>query len=359
MIDKIINSGLVPPQELTIAITSACNLKCLHCWPRCGDNNRISNLSFEVFARLIGNFSRYGVERVIITGGEPILHPEWKKILSYTCKHSGIKDICLQTNATLINCDVINALREYSDILSVHVSLDGIAEHNDFVRGPNSYSKALTGLFHLSKSELKSRVHVNVTEFEHNYGDIPVLLEFVKSLGFARFTSSTMIRAGRAMDSPALKMPSDSQFTQIVQTYNTNSQFRRTYDKIGMISAIEWYKGKKSSTRCGCEIFKKPYVAADLRLFPCVFLQVDDFAAIVSSADGLDELILKYLPLWALLQKISMARTQQLYECRECSGFGHCAAGCMGRAMSINGNPFTKEDRCSLRKAIYKCNFQS
>jgi radical SAM protein with 4Fe4S-binding SPASM domain len=355
MLDKFVNAGLHPPRELTFAITKDCNLECGHCWPNYSGETESGHIPLEVFRRTILDFIAYGLEKVIITGGDPLLHPDWFSIARYSCGEQRIKEVCIQTNATLIDSHIIDLLLSPGmEKISVQVSLDGgTAKTNDIVRGEGTFKKALRGLRLLADSGLRTRVSINFTEFRHNYEEIPFVLGLLKNLGIPKFTSSTLVKSGRAAGSKMLKLPEPKQYLSIIGLYNSNSRFKMIYDEIGNIAAIEWYKGRGSPGRKGCDLVKKPYISADLKLFPCVFLPVDKYAASLIEIPDINEIFSVYIPLWAELQKLSLERPETLTECSACPGARHCASGCMGRAIALKGDPLSTEDRCSLRKAIY------
>ena len=283
------------------------------------------------------------------------MHPKWQSLLLFACKVGDITEVLLQTNATLVTADTVKfLLSPEMKRVSLQVSLDGgSAKVNDLVRGKGAFKKALNGLILLANGGLKSRLNVNLTEFRHNFEEIPHLLEFLKNLGISRFTSSTLIKAGRAARSKKLMQPSASQYVEIVKLYNSNSGFKEIYEEMGNIAPIEWHKSMSKPSRKGCELFKKPYISAGLKLFPCVFLPVEKYGISLLNFGNISDALSAGIPLWAGLQKLSLSRALSLEGCQSCPGYHHCASGCMGRAMALKGEFMAEEDRCSLRKAIY------
>src|SRR5512147_2426468 len=68
--------------DLRISVTDRCNFRCVYCMPRTvfGRDHaflpRAELLTFEEIARLVGIFTRLGVEKVRLTGGEPLVRRE-------------------------------------------------------------------------------------------------------------------------------------------------------------------------------------------------------------------------------------------------------------------------------------------
>jgi len=54
------------------------------------------------------------------------------------------------------------------------------------------------------------------------------------------------------------------------------------------------------------------------------------------------------------LLKTSHRRSESIQECRDCPGQSDCAGGCMGRAWGSRGDLLAADDRCELRRSIYK-----
>ena len=185
MWDKFVNAGLHPPRELTFAITKDCNLECSHCWPDSSRRAGPGHVPFEVFREIVQGFLAHGLEKVIITGGEPLLHPDWFSFARFSCGAQGMREVCLQTNATLVDARTVDLLLSPGmEKISVQVSLEGgTANTNDIVRGEGTFKKVMRGLRFLADGGLRSRVTINFTEFRHNYEEIPFLLGLLKNLG--------------------------------------------------------------------------------------------------------------------------------------------------------------------------------
>jgi len=83
---------------------------------------RDSILSFEEIDRLVGIFSGLGVDKVRLTGGEPLLRHQLPNLVRLLRRHRGIRDIALTTNGILL-ARYAKELRD-SGLSRVTVSLD-------------------------------------------------------------------------------------------------------------------------------------------------------------------------------------------------------------------------------------------
>ncbi len=355
VLDSIIRAGLRSPKIVTLMVTNGCNLSCLHCWPESRSCGTAPPVPADTIRRLIGEFVLLGVEEICLTGGEPLTHPDWFEILSFACRQPGLNRVRLQTNATLLTEVDIEALGSIDfKGLTMQVSLEGaLAETNDRVRGPGSFEQAFRGLKFLAEAGLGQQVVVAFTETQHNFAELPRLLQLLDGLGIGRLVSGTLVLGGRAAHSDQVAPPTPAQYRELLNLYHSDPQFRSRYKKLGNIAAFEWFTGKSCPASEGCICIETPYINADGEMYPCLMLPIDKLAAKDVFHRPLDEVLLEALSLWAELPDLNRRRSVELEACKNCPGRLHCAGGCMGRAYAATGDFMNVEDRCALRKSVY------
>src|SRR5207245_5543531 len=81
-------------------------------------------LSFEEIAELVGIFTGLGVEKVRLTGGEPLLRRDLDRLVRLLAQTSGIRDLALTTNGVLL-ARYARALRE-AGLRRIAVSMDAL-----------------------------------------------------------------------------------------------------------------------------------------------------------------------------------------------------------------------------------------
>jgi cyclic pyranopterin phosphate synthase len=97
-----------PLHDLRISVTDRCNFRCVYCMPRAvfGRDHaflpRAELLTFEEIARLVGTFTRLGVEKVRLTGGEPLVRRELPSLVRMLVAVPGVRDLTLTTNGVLL-----------------------------------------------------------------------------------------------------------------------------------------------------------------------------------------------------------------------------------------------------------------
>jgi GTP 3',8-cyclase len=96
-----------PVRDLRISVTDRCNFRCVYCMPKevYGRDYRFLErrelLTFEEIARLTRAFAGLGVEKVRLTGGEPLLRRELERLIEMLAAIPGL-DLTLTTNGSLL-----------------------------------------------------------------------------------------------------------------------------------------------------------------------------------------------------------------------------------------------------------------
>lgn len=353
-LEALRQQGLRPPKMLTFSITGSCNLTCMHCWVEAVSSSPPAHVPGPVLLRLIREHKSLGGEGVRITGGEPLCHPGWLDLLRFACD-IGFRTVALQTNAMLFKDEHVTALNELNcPGLSLQVSLDGAcAQTHDYVRGKDAFKRALEGIRRLADGGLARRISIFFTEMRHNLEEIPALLELADSLGIGSVSTGSLVLFGRAAKTSLLAPPDPDQYMRLLNLYETDPRFRQLYDKIGTTAPLEWLTGDAPRTEC-CTFVENPYLTPGGRLYPCVLCHADGFAVTGVFDKGLAAAFTEGAPLWSSLLRTSHRRADSIAECRECPGQSDCAGGCMGRAWGSCGDFLAADDRCELRRNVYK-----
>src|SRR6266550_5467768 len=93
-----------PLRSLRISVTDRCNLRCQYCMPEAEYAwlPRESLLDFEEVAVLADVFTSLGVDRVRLTGGEPLLRRDLPSLIELLAGRPAIRDLALTTNGVLL-----------------------------------------------------------------------------------------------------------------------------------------------------------------------------------------------------------------------------------------------------------------
>lgn len=144
--------NLLRPQNVTIELTTLCNLKCKHCSYSFGGNN-YKEMCISTVIGLAKWCSENGVQRIILTGGEPFCRTDIFEILEgIRSFYSGSLEI--MTNGTLIDKSDIPFIIE--NVNRLHISLDGYDEVSvSSIRGQYVFEKIITLINNLHSNNFK------------------------------------------------------------------------------------------------------------------------------------------------------------------------------------------------------------
>ena len=175
-----------PVKDLRISVTDRCNFRCTYCMPQDEYEwiNKKEILTFEEITRLANLFVGLGVEKIRLTGGEPLVRKDLDHLVARLSTIPGLEDLCLTTNGSLL-AEQIEALKA-AGLKRVNVSIDTL-DNEKFKRMTKrgDLAKVLEGIFAAKKHGLKPIKLNAVVERGVNDDDIIPLVEFCREHGFA------------------------------------------------------------------------------------------------------------------------------------------------------------------------------
>jgi cyclic pyranopterin phosphate synthase len=147
MKSKLIDNYGRIAKKLRVSVTDRCNMRCGYCMPKNNtkwfDSTEV--LSFEEIIRLSSVFANLGVEKIRITGGEPLVRPLIENLIKSIAKIPHIKSIGLTTNGLLLS-DRVKKLKS-SGLNSVNISLDSFKEDRfKMMTGINGLDKVISSI---------------------------------------------------------------------------------------------------------------------------------------------------------------------------------------------------------------------
>ena len=174
-----------PLGDLRISVTDRCNFRCTYCMPL-DEYDWIEKqeiLTFEEIVRLAKIFVQLGVDKIRLTGGEPLVRRDLEKLVSQLSPLPGLRDLCLTTNGSLL-AEKAPALKA-AGLRRVNVSLDTLnPEKFRAMTKRGDLDKVLEGLFAAKHSGLQP-IKINaVIERGVNDDDILDLVDFSRKNGF-------------------------------------------------------------------------------------------------------------------------------------------------------------------------------
>ena len=187
-----------------IHVTYACNLTCNHCYAKAGPGASPA-MEVDDIVRLVREAAEAGFRKAVITGGEPLLHPQADLLMeALEALRGGVKPLetVLRTNlAYRLTPPLLERLARSTD--QVVVSIDGDVASHDARRGPGSYARTLDNLHALLATELQTNLRLTavLTAEEMNGPQRDAVRELGEELNIpVRFKAVLPIGRGAALD---------------------------------------------------------------------------------------------------------------------------------------------------------------
>ena len=177
-------------RDIRISVTDRCNFRCSYCMPKeiYGSNYKFFKkseiLSFEEIIRVAKILASFGVKKVRLTGGEPLLRKNIHLLVSKLKKINEIQDISMTTNGVLLSEKKAELLKD-SGLNRITFSLDSLNDKRFQAISGSKYSSkdVLKGIENAKKAGFEN-IKVNmVVKKNINDNDIIPMLEYFKNSG--------------------------------------------------------------------------------------------------------------------------------------------------------------------------------
>jgi len=288
-----------PLRDLRISVTDRCNFRCVYCMPKevFGRDHRFLDrkelLSFEEIERVARTFVDLGVEKIRITGGEPLVRRNIEELVARLAAIDGL-DLTLTTNASLLPVKA-QALAD-AGLRRVTVSLDSLDD--TVFRSMNDVDfpveRVLAGIDAAGAAGLPVKVNMVVKRGLNEDSIVPMARHFRGTGHVLRFIEFMDVGAtnGWRMDDVVsareIVAAIDAEFPLEPAEPNYRGEVARRWryrdggGEIGVIASV---------TQPFCGDCTRARLSAEGRLYTCLFaVRGHDLRAIVRSGASDDEL---------------------------------------------------------------------
>ena len=316
-------------------ITHLCNLRCKHCYQEEYNNH----MPKEDFYNYLDKFCDYIKEKNVypqinLTGGEPLLHPNFFEFATEIRKRN-IR-LGILTNGTMINEEVAKKISELNPVM-VQVSLDGIKETHDDIRGNGNFDKALIGVDNLKKFGVK--VLVSFTAQKCNYKDYPELVKVCKKHKVDKIWWDRIVTYSK--EDTETKALSTCEFKELIEITNRLRKKHNIFSKSFNVSnerALQFIGSDDCGYVCGAGgnliIFLADGSVMPCRRIPFVIgnIKEDTLENIINHSSLMKELKNFYAPI----------------ECYSCKNLLKCKGGSKCVTYAQIGNLYQKDVNCFI-----------
>ncbi len=240
------------------AITSLCNLKCKHCCNSVMENNK-EPASGEIIS-VLNKLHKAGINRLCLTGGEPLLRDDFSKI-ALTAKGLFVK-LDLMTNGTLISKDNVAFL--CNNFNSINISVDGYDSYScEKIRGGGVFGKVVNAINLLHKNNYNN---ILLSAVINSYNDTGKFYELCDSL------KVTPILRRYAPEGRGL----ENEKELFIPEFNMECGKKKKKADYISVNNINYGYSKYATTVCNA--FRGSiYIGSDLYIYPCGALNLPEF----------------------------------------------------------------------------------
>ncbi len=255
------------PTNVSLEVTNQCQLKCKHCLNSYDNIDSIESrfMSLERIKKLMGLCVTYNIQSVFITGGEPFLHPEIKKILEESCKN--FNKVTIATNGFIIISDELcTSLSNYNT--TVQISIDGNKDYHNLFRGNKlSYYNAYKNIDKLIAYGISVQISYTVNQRNFNFLEDEVIK--AKKRGVTSFNIGSTSQLGNALENN-IKPLNIYDFTQ--KSLELCKKYSNEHFAVGLectMDELEVIINKnKENNKCGAGT-KIVHVCSNFDVVPC------------------------------------------------------------------------------------------
>lgn len=183
-------------------LTNGCNLFCRHCWitptlvngkPSPGDC-----MDPEHLRKAVADAKPLGLCQAKLTGGEPLLHPQFREIVGFLSSQD--LPLTIETNGTLIDAALALYLKQQTTVWHVSVSLDSIhpKSHDRFRGKKGAFESAVQGVRHL----VSAGFHPQIIMSPHrgNLHEVEGMVRMAEELGAGSVKFNPVTNCGRGAE---------------------------------------------------------------------------------------------------------------------------------------------------------------
>ncbi|MES9693056.1 GTP 3',8-cyclase MoaA [Bacillus toyonensis] len=280
MHEKMRDSLERPLQDLRISVIDRCNFRCTYCMPAevFGSDYAFLQeeflLTFDEIERLARLFISMGVNKIRLTGGEPLLRKDLPKLIARLAKLEGLTDIGLTTNGIHL-AKQAKALKE-AGLKRVNISLDALEDHVfKKINGRNVSTKpVLKGIEAAKAAGLEVKVNMVVKKGMNDSQILPMAQYFKEQEIQLRFIEFMDVGSTNGWN-----------FEQVITKEQLIEKINRVYPieptqprYFGEVAKVYRYVGSNaevgfitSVSESFCSSCTRARISADGKFFTCLF----------------------------------------------------------------------------------------
>jgi MoaA/NifB/PqqE/SkfB family radical SAM enzyme len=278
--------------------------------------------------------------RLIFTGGDPLMHPDFFKILEYTRSQLSDVKIHILGNPEMLTDSIIHRLKEFAD--SYQLSLDGLENTHDSIRHIGSFRDTLEKMDLLIEHGIE--VVIRTTMNRLNLSEIPDIYDLVFKRGAEVFSIHRFVPVGAGRFSKDLAEINPDKYRRLLlRVYDHHLQHQGIHCKLivkePLWKLLEMEEGIRETDDLifnDCVPGKYFCALPNGEFLICRMLPISVGKA---SEGGIDQILKSS----SVIEQ--MKRVDLLEECGDCELRESCG-GCRAMAYEVHGNYYSPDPYC-------------
>lgn len=190
---------------LWLEITAKCNLECVHCYADSGPAWHVhGQMSHNDWLTILSDAADLGCREVQFIGGEPTLHPDLCRMISFAAAHN-YKFIEVYTNASYLDNSLLQVFTQYSVHVAVSFYSDDDKIHDAITKRRGSFDRTVANLRRMVSAGLPIRA--GIIEMQENAGHGEKARQFLEGIGVTETKIDLKRGIGRAATGAELNDP--------------------------------------------------------------------------------------------------------------------------------------------------------
>lgn len=326
-----------------VELTNKCNLKCVYCYNESNSNNDVF-LEFGKYVEILKALRENDVRSIVLSGGEPLLHPRIVEILNQTIQYN-IRPLII-TNSTITDHKTIESICESES--DVQITFDDVLQcvHDNY-RGKNTFKKNIEFIDLLRQYGFKGKIIVRAHIREDAVERFGHFMLFLSQLQVDRIDLASIKEMGRASH-----LSNDLSYSGIISIYEYigKNKFKVPINVNGIFCGLSE----------GCpfnnmdDIIFRPRITPNGDVFPCQLFEDVRFCI----GNIYNESLPKIVSSNKAEKFVEQIRERFLFlsdnDCRVCMVKNWCSKGCAAKCWQGNADLKHTDGSCTIKKYHYK-----
>jgi MoaA/NifB/PqqE/SkfB family radical SAM enzyme/ubiquinone/menaquinone biosynthesis C-methylase UbiE len=293
--------------ECWFHITDKCNLACRHCMFSCSPADT-ATMALEDFTSFFLQAFDLGARTFFLTGGEPMVHPDFEEICTRVLDRSPETCLVILTNGLLIDAFLPFLKTLPQERVHFQISLDGEKTTHDRIRGKGTHERLLTGLGGLTA--INRQVSLAMAVGQDNLDEMAGMVDVAAQYSISNIHYLWMFARGNAEQNR--RIPCGKVFASLMAAHEKAVKKGISIDNIDTIER-QVFSPRGTKYDMGTAGWESLAIGPDGNVYPTPALVREPRALCGNAHDGLEK-VWKDASLMSHIRGLSIVKESSLNE---------------------------------------------